>query len=83
MDVVYMLEKGRHEIRAVRLSLSAQRAPEAPHRFLAIRIRVVVEGSAPESAVQRAVNLSHERSCSVWHSMRQDIELTVTVESRP
>jgi uncharacterized OsmC-like protein len=23
--------------------------------------------------VQRAVDLSHEKYCSVWHSMRQDI----------
>jgi len=33
-------------------------------------------GDVPEPAVQRAIALSHEKYCSVWHSMRQDIAVT-------
>ena len=35
-------------------------------------------GSVPPAAVERAIDLSREKYCSVWHSMRQDIELATT-----
>ena len=33
-----------------------------------------VEGEVPADAVERAIALSREKYCSVWHSMRQDID---------
>jgi putative redox protein len=78
MDVVHILRKGRHELRGLRIDLSAERAPEDPHRFLAIEIRVTLNGDVPREAVDRAVALSREKYCSVWHSLRQDITLTIT-----
>ena len=35
-------------------------------------------GRNPDEPVARAIQLSREKYCSVWHSMRQDIELEVT-----
>ena len=37
-------------------------------------------GDLPDDQIQRAIDLSREKYCSVWHSMRQDIELNVTFE---
>ena len=37
----------------------------------------------PEAAVQRAVELSRDKYCSVWHSLRQDIALKVTFDVTP
>ena len=37
-------------------------------------------GNLPADQIQRAIDLSREKYCSVWHSMRQDIELNVTFE---
>jgi putative redox protein len=78
MDVVHMLKKGRHELRGMRADLTGQRANEEPRRFTAIALHYTVTGDVPAEAVERAVTLSREKYCSVWHSMRQDIELTVT-----
>ena len=33
--------------------------------------------------LERAVALSREKYCSVWHSMRHDIEFTTAVELQP
>jgi uncharacterized OsmC-like protein len=33
--------------------------------------------------VERAIALSHEKYCSVWHSLRQDIALTTTFHVSP
>ena len=78
MDVVHVIKKGRHDLKGLRADLVGQRAEEEPRRFTAIELRYTVNGNVPEPVVQRAVDLSREKYCSVWHSMRQDIELTVT-----
>jgi putative redox protein len=78
MDVVHILRKGRLDLRGLKIALTAERAPEDPHRITAVAIDFTVTGDVPKDQVQRAINLSHEKYCSVWHSMRQDIVLTTT-----
>ena len=76
-DVAYILTRGRHAFRALRSHLVADRAPDDPHRIIRMSLQIVVEGSVPAEAVARAIALSREKYCSVWHSMRQDIEFSV------
>ena len=76
MDVVYILTKGRHDLRGLKVSLTADRASEDPHRLTAVTLDFSVTGGVPREQVQRAIELSHEKYCSVWHSLRQDIVLT-------
>jgi len=76
MDVVHILTKGRHELRGLKVSLVAERAAEDPHRVTAVAVDFAVTGPVPRDQVQRAIDLSHEKYCSVWHSMRQDIPFT-------
>ena len=78
MDVVHVLTKGRHHLRGLRADLSGQRAPDEPRRFTAITLHYTITGDVTGDKVERAIHLSREKYCSVWHSMRQDIELTVT-----
>ena len=78
MDVVYILRKGRLDLRGLKVALSADRAPEDPHRITAATIDFTVTGDVPREQIQRAIDLSHEKYCSVWHSMRQDIAFTTT-----
>ncbi len=78
MDVVYILTKGRHDLRGLKVSLVAERAAEDPHRVTAVTVDFSVTGPVPRDQVQRAIDLSHEKYCSVWHSLRQDIPLTTT-----
>jgi putative redox protein len=78
MDVVHVLKKGRHDMRTLRADLSGERAPEDPRRFTAVTLQFTIEGNVPQEAVDRAVQLSRDKYCSVWHSLRQDITLTVT-----
>lgn len=78
MDVVHVIRKGRHDLRGLRADLTAERADEDPRRFVSVKLHYTVTGDVPEERVERAVELSREKYCSVWHSMRQDIALTVT-----
>ena len=73
MDIVHILKKGRFDLRGLRVKLSAERAQDSPARVTAVSIDFEVTGPVPKDQIQRAIDLSHDKYCSVWHSMRQDI----------
>ena len=78
IDVVHILTKGRLPLRSVKAHLEGGRAAEDPKRLLAVRLRFAIEGDIPEEKVARAIALSREKYCSVWHSLRQDIAFTTS-----
>lgn len=82
-DVISIIQKGRHPVTGMRVSFSGDRAPEPPRRFISITLYFVLSGAVPRDAVERAMALSHEKYCSVWHSMRQDITFTTTFDIQP
>jgi len=78
MDVVHILKKARHELRGLRADLSGSRAPDTPHRFTTVTLNYTINGDIPAEAVDRAIELSRQKYCSVWHSMQQDIDFRIT-----
>jgi len=76
MDVVYILQKGRYDLHGLKVSVVAERAQADPHRVTAVTIEFTVTGPVPRDQVERAIALSHDKYCSVWHSLRQDITFT-------
>jgi putative redox protein len=80
MDVVHILTKGRHPLTGLRVRLDGARAPSNPKRLVGVELRFVVEGEVPADAVERAIALSRDTYCSVWHSLRQDIAFATSFE---
>jgi putative redox protein len=78
MDVVHVLRKGRHELRGLTVGLIAGRTEKEPRRFTRAALHFTVTGNVPHEPIQRAIDLSRDKYCSVWNSLRQDIELTVS-----
>jgi len=83
VDLAHILARGRHKVTALRSRLVGQRAPDEPHRFTSVTLHFIVEGPVPAEAIERAIQLSRDKYCSVWHSMRNDIDLQVTFELVP
>jgi putative redox protein len=48
-----------------------------------VDLHFAVRGSVPADRVERAITLSRERYCSVWHSLRPDIAFTTSFEVSP
>ena len=80
IDVVHILRKGRSNLTGLKADLTGHRTSETPHRFVSVDLHFTVTGNVPADQIQRAIDLSREKYCSVWHSMRQDIEFNVTFE---
>ena len=76
MDVVHILQKGRHDLKDLKVRCTGERADETPRRYLSIHLIFDVTGNVPDDAVQRAIELSHDKYCSVSNSIREDIKFT-------
>jgi len=80
IDVVMILQKGRHPVEGLRVSFTGHRAPEPPRRYTDMLLTFHVTGNVPTTAIERAIDLSRQTYCSVFHSLRQDITLTTSYE---
>ena len=80
MDVVDIIRKGRHALTAFRTSIVAERQQQIPHRLTKVSLHFHVHGDVPVAVVERAIALSRDKYCSVWHSLREDIELTTSFD---
>lgn len=82
-DVVLILKRGRHAVTGCRVELQAERADTDPKVFTRIQFNFIVTGrNLPEAAVQRAVQLSHEKYCSASAMLGKTavIDHTVTIQ---
>jgi putative redox protein len=79
-DVVLILKRGRHQITGCQVKVLADRAETDPKVFTRIEMVYTVTGTAlSESAVQRAVQLSHEKYCSATAMLSKTAEMITTV----
>jgi len=80
IDVVHILTRGRHTLTSLSAAFTGERAADEPKRFTRIGLHFTLATSAAHAVVERAIQLSREKYCSVWGSLRQDIELAVTFD---
>jgi putative redox protein len=80
-DVVLILRRGRHDVRGCQVRLEAERAPADPKVFTRIHMHFTVSGRGvlPE-AVQRAVQLSHDKYCSATRMLAETANITTSFE---
>jgi putative redox protein len=83
IDLADIVTKGRHRLTALEARITGERAPDPPRRFTHFTLHFVVTGDVPTHAIERAIQLSRDKYCSVWHSLRQDITLDTTFEVVP
>ncbi|MBL8323741.1 MAG: OsmC family protein [Rubrivivax sp.] len=80
-DVMLILQRGRHDIRACEVKLDADRASEAPRVFTHIRMHFKVSGrGVPPAAVERAVALSRDKYCSATTMLGKSATIDTTFE---
>lgn len=79
IDVVLVLQKMREPLERLEVALEGTRNETEPKYFTAITARFDVWGDGvSEDKVARAVNLSFAKYCSVFHSLRKDLQLIAT-----
>jgi len=78
IDVVSFLTKMKAEIHKFKMDIDGERNPTPPQYYTAITMHLHITGKGiKERQVERAVSLSQEKYCSVYHSLRKDIVVKV------
>ena len=76
-DVANILRKKRKEPRRLRVDVESEQEKESPWAFTRIHLHYVVSGeNITERDVAKAIELSHEKYCSVSATLRKAVELT-------
>lgn len=79
MDVVHILQKGRHDLKALNVEFASERNEHPPKYYTKVHLTFNITGNVPKDAVERAIALSHEKYCSVSNTLRQDLIFETTV----
>jgi putative redox protein len=82
IDIRVILEKSRVELTALELDIEGERHGEDPKYYQSVRMhfRLAGPGEQDRAKVERAVRLSEEKYCSVYHSLRPDMEIRSSFE---
>ena len=77
VDVVSILEKARQDIKGCNVKIEAKRVDSVPKLFSDIHLHFVIEGNnVSEKHVERAVNLSADKYCSVALMLNKSVNIT-------
>lgn len=83
IDVVDYLEKRRTPASSLSVSVRFSRAPNPPRRLTDALLTYRVASASPREHVERAVQLSFEKYCSVAGSLAPDTRLDYEIELSP
>jgi putative redox protein len=83
IDVVDYLEKRRTPAASLSVSVRFSRAPSPPRRLTDATLAFRVATTSPREHVERAIQLSFDKYCSVANSLAPDTRLDWTLEIEP
>jgi len=78
MDVISILQKMRQPLEGLRVEVHGEKADAYPKRFVSLEVVYHLKGALDEKKVQRAIELSETKYCSVEATLRP----TVSISSR-
>lgn len=76
MDVVHILRKQKQPLESLTIEVEGSRADAVPAVYTAIHLRFTIGGAVHEGKMNRAVQLSVEKYCSVRASLDPAIAVT-------
>jgi len=79
IDVVSFVTKMKAKITKFKIDIAGERNPTPPQYYTKIDmvLHIVGENITPKK-LDRAISLSQEKYCSVYHSLRKDLQVNVT-----
>ena len=81
IDVKEGLKHRIENVDYMTIEIESQRAQESPKVFTSITMKYIVKGTVPEKLVQRLIESSHEKHCSVGNMItRSGTSLKWTLE---
>ncbi|MGD2157948.1 MAG: OsmC family protein [Anaerolineales bacterium] len=79
-DVINILKKQKQRVRDLEISCSGEQLAEPPYTFVSMHIEYKVKGDVDAGKLERAVQLSEEKYCSVISTLRSGLKITSSTE---
>lgn len=79
-DVIEILHKQREPMEDLKVTCSSEQQSEPPYTFTKIHIHYAVKGAVKIEKLQKAIQLSEEKYCSVISTLRPGVPLTSDFE---
>jgi len=83
IDVVDVIEKGRLPVKSVTCDMRVFRDSGTPSKIIGCDLHFLVRGDVPADRIARAIELSREKYCSVWHSLHPAIDFKTSFTVNP
>ena len=81
VDIIGILKKQRQELKDLKVVVEGDRESKGEHtEFTKIHINYIFTGNLEKSKVQRAINLSLDKYCSVSKTLEKTSEITHSYE---
>jgi len=78
IDMVSFLKKMKVEIKSYKMDIMGERNPTPPQYYTSMEMIISVTGTGlTAKKLERAISLSHEKYCSVYHTLRKDMVMKV------
>ncbi len=79
IDVVSFITKMKAKITKFRIDIAGERNPTPPQYYTKVDMMLTIAGeNITPKKLDRAISLSQEKYCSVYHSLRKDLKVNVT-----
>jgi putative redox protein len=79
-DVVVILKKKREPLESLQVVCSGQQTSEPPHKFTHIHLKYIFRGNLKPESVEKAIQLTEEKYCSVITTLRGSVEISSEYE---
>jgi putative redox protein len=77
IDIVHILNKGKHVIHSYAAQVEAERRDELPRIFSTINMIITVDTDAPDTVLERAAKLTKEKYCSAYAVLEASASVTL------
>ncbi len=79
IDCVSFLQKMKCVITKFKIDISGERNPTPPQYYRKMEMKILIAGeNITPKKMDRVISLSQEKYCSVYHSLRKDLEVKVS-----
>ena len=79
-DVVEILQKQREPLEGLDIQCIGEQITEQPYHFVSVHLKYSIKGAVSPRKVERAIQLSEDKYCSVLATLRPSLKLSSEFE---
>jgi putative redox protein len=79
-DVVEILQKQREPLESLEIQCQGEQITEQPYNFVSINLKYRIRGDVTPKKVERAIQLSEDKYCSVLATLRAGVKISSEYE---